>query len=73
MKQKKQTELKKIEPPLPIYSIFITNGKDRVFYGMMVKEDAYSTIKQYKPEELLNKIDKELSGDLKAIVEERLP
>ena len=40
---------------------------------MMVKEDAYSTIKQYKHEELLNKIDKELSGDLKAIVEERLP
>lgn len=73
MKQKKQTELKKIEHPLPIYSIFITNGKERMFYGMMIKEDAYSTIKQYKPEELLNKIDKELSGDLKAIVEERLP
>ena len=73
MRQKKQTGLKKIEPPLPIYSIYITNGKEKVFYGMMVKEDAYSAIKRYKPEELLNRIDKELSGDLKAIVEERLP
>ena len=73
MRQKKQTGLKKIEPPLPIYSIFITNGKERVFYGMMVKEDAYSTIKQFNPEELLKKIEKELSGDLKAIVEEKLP
>ena len=35
MRQKKQTGLKKIEPPLPIYSIFITNGKERVFYGMI--------------------------------------
>lgn len=69
----KEKPLKKIEPPLPIYAIFITNGKDKVFYGMMMKEDAYDKIKKNKPEDLLKEIDKELSGDIKAIVEERLP
>lgn len=49
--KKEPKPLPPIEPPLPIYSVYVTNGTDSVFCGMMDKEDADAKIKN--PEKLL--------------------
>ena len=69
----KEKPLKKIEPPLPIYSVFVTNGSTKIFYGMMIKEDAYELVKKKTPEVALKEIEKDLSGNIRLIVEEKLP
>lgn len=43
--KKESKHLPLIEPPLPIYSVYVTNGTESVFCGMMDKEDAEKKIK----------------------------
>ena len=68
---KEKKVLPPIEPPCPIYAVYIENGTDSVFYGMIDKEDAEQKIKN--PVKLLKETGKELSGDLKAVIKVFMP
>ena len=69
--KKEPKPLPPIEPPLPIYSVYVTNGTDSVFCGMMDKEDADAKIKN--PEKLLKEAGKELSGTLNGEIKILIP
>lgn len=69
--KKEPKPLPPIEPPLPIYSVYVTNGTESVFCGMMDKEDAEKKIKN--PDKLLKEAGKELCGTLKAEIKILVP
>lgn len=56
----------------PLYAIYVTNGTEKAFCGMMVdKKEAELFAKN--PQKLLEKEGKTLSGNLSVVIDERVP